>query len=284
MLTSAADQHPAAPFVGRESELACIRAAVAGLVAGRPVIVEVTGGPGAGKSRLVAEALRRVDRPGTTVLVGAAAEAERQIPFHVFLHALGDEAAEHLGPRNKLWATVAEEGPAGLLTVARFQLYRAWRRAVAGRVGSGMVLVLDDLHWADPASIGLVAHLARYPVPGPLLLILAGRPATPPLRPARCAVVAPAYRRISLETGPGAAPGPTHPLALLTSREREVAELTLTGVTSRLIARQLRVSPRTVDAHLMRIYRKLGVTSRVALVSLLARGRAPFEPGGAPWS
>ncbi|WP_203855419.1 helix-turn-helix transcriptional regulator [Plantactinospora mayteni] len=71
---------------------------------------------------------------------------------------------------------------------------------------------------------------------------------------------------------PGAVPDPAHPLALLTAREREVAELTVTGATSRVIARQLQISPRTVDAHLMRIYRKLGVTSRTALVSLLARG------------
>ncbi|GAB3975806.1 helix-turn-helix transcriptional regulator [Plantactinospora veratri] len=70
----------------------------------------------------------------------------------------------------------------------------------------------------------------------------------------------------------GAAPDATHPLSLLTGREREVAELTVTGATSRAIARQLQISPRTVDAHLMRIYRKLGVTSRTALVSLLARG------------
>ncbi|MEQ4299849.1 AAA family ATPase [Plantactinospora sp. B6F1] len=71
---------------------------------------------------------------------------------------------------------------------------------------------------------------------------------------------------------PGAVSDPAHPLALLTAREREVAELTVTGATSRAIARQLQISPRTVDAHLMRIYRKLGVTSRTALVGLLARG------------
>ncbi|MGI5152324.1 LuxR C-terminal-related transcriptional regulator [Plantactinospora sp. CA-294935] len=58
----------------------------------------------------------------------------------------------------------------------------------------------------------------------------------------------------------------------MTAWEREVAELTVTGATSRVIARQLQISPRTVDAHLMRIYRKVGVASRTALVSLLARG------------
>ncbi|GIG88369.1 helix-turn-helix transcriptional regulator [Plantactinospora endophytica] len=79
-------------------------------------------------------------------------------------------------------------------------------------------------------------------------------------------------RRTAPADRPGAVPDEGHPLALLTAREREVAELTVTGATSRVIARQLQISPRTVDAHLMRIYRKLGVTSRTALVSLLARG------------
>jgi DNA-binding CsgD family transcriptional regulator len=276
-VTLTTDHQRAAPFVGREAELAGIRAAVAALDAGRQVIVEVIGGAGTGKTRLVAEALRRIDRPGTEIFAGAAAEAERQIPFHVFLHALGDEAVEHLGPGNQLWAEVAVQGCGGLLSVARFQLYRGWRRAVADRVGAGMVLVLDDLHWADPASTELIDHLARYPVRGPLLLVLAGRPGTPLPRPVRCGVGDAVSRRITLQARPGAVPDIPDPLGLLTSREREVAELTATGATSRLIARQLQVSPRTVDAHLMRIYRKLGVASRAALVSLLARG--PGWPG-----
>ncbi|MFY1670106.1 helix-turn-helix transcriptional regulator [Plantactinospora sp. WMMB334] len=78
-------------------------------------------------------------------------------------------------------------------------------------------------------------------------------------------------RRAARTDGPGAAPDAADPRQLLTAREREVAELTVTGATSRIIARQLQISPRTVDAHLMRIYRKLGVTSRAALVGLLAR-------------
>ncbi|MEE6261563.1 LuxR family transcriptional regulator [Plantactinospora sonchi] len=272
-MTLTVDYPRPVPFVGRAAELARIEAAVRGLDAGRQRIVEVVGGPGTGKSRLIVEALSRADRPGTTVCAGSAAEAERRIPFHVFLHALGDEVAEHLGAKHPLWAVVAREGCGERLSVARYQLHRAWRRAVAARVGSGLVLVLDDLHWADPASAELIDHLVRYPVRGPLLLVLSGRPAAGPPRRARCAVDDPVPRcRITLDAPP---PVAADPLAVLTDREREVAELALTGATTRLIARQLQVSPRTVDAHLMRIYRKLGVASRAALVCLLARTRGP---------
>jgi DNA-binding CsgD family transcriptional regulator len=58
--------------------------------------------------------------------------------------------------------------------------------------------------------------------------------------------------------------------ALLTGREREVAELAATGLSSRQIAERLRVSPRTVDNLLSRAYQKLGITSRADLPAALA--------------
>ncbi|WP_030220266.1 helix-turn-helix domain-containing protein [Streptomyces bikiniensis] len=60
-------------------------------------------------------------------------------------------------------------------------------------------------------------------------------------------------------------------LAELTLRERQVAELAGEGLKTRDIAARLLVSPRTVDVHLTRIYSKLGVHTRAALVRLMAR-------------
>jgi DNA-binding CsgD family transcriptional regulator len=62
------------------------------------------------------------------------------------------------------------------------------------------------------------------------------------------------------------------PLAVLTVREREIAELAAAGRASRDIAAQLSLSPRTVDTHLSHVYRKLGVPSRAALASMVAGG------------
>jgi DNA-binding CsgD family transcriptional regulator len=56
---------------------------------------------------------------------------------------------------------------------------------------------------------------------------------------------------------------------LLTPRERQIAELAMTGMTSKEIAKQLMLSSRTVDDHLAKIYRKLGVNSRTALAQAL---------------
>ncbi|OKI81332.1 helix-turn-helix transcriptional regulator [Streptomyces sp. CB02414] len=67
--------------------------------------------------------------------------------------------------------------------------------------------------------------------------------------------------------GDGGGPGP---LSMLTVREREVADIAGVGKKTREIARELSVSPRTVDAHLSRIYRKLNIHSRAALARLMA--------------
>jgi DNA-binding NarL/FixJ family response regulator len=60
------------------------------------------------------------------------------------------------------------------------------------------------------------------------------------------------------------------PLGNLTKAERAVAELVAEGLTSHQIAEQLFVSPRTVDAHLAHIFRKLEIPSRARLAALMA--------------
>ncbi|MEV6166534.1 AAA family ATPase [Streptomyces sp. NPDC052052] len=65
-------------------------------------------------------------------------------------------------------------------------------------------------------------------------------------------------------------PRTTTRLSLLTDRERQVAVIAGTGKRTREIAEQLRLSPRTIEVHLTRIYRKLGINSRAALVHLIA--------------
>lgn len=67
----------------------------------------------------------------------------------------------------------------------------------------------------------------------------------------------------------GATSGAPSPLDALTAAERQVAERVATGLTSRQIGEELFVSPRTVDAHLTHIYRKLGINTRAKLAVLV---------------
>lgn len=79
---------------------------------------------------------------------------------------------------------------------------------------------------------------------------------------------------LTVEGEPGAAAAPAPSWALLTGRERDVARLIAEGLSDREIAARLVLSPYTVRQHAKRIYRKLGVSSRVQLARL-ALGAAP---------
>ncbi|MFB7830222.1 AAA family ATPase [Streptomyces sp. NPDC056056] len=63
-------------------------------------------------------------------------------------------------------------------------------------------------------------------------------------------------------------------LAVLTPREREIAVLVAEGLTNQAVADRLCLSPRTVESHVARAYRKTGVESRAALASLVVRDGA----------
>ncbi|GAA0587229.1 hypothetical protein GCM10010172_85420 [Paractinoplanes ferrugineus] len=243
----------------RTAELRFFTEAAAALAAGRQSVIEVVGEAGTGKTSLLAAAMAGIARPGLRIRTGCAAELERDIPFQVFLHAFGQ------GPQGaddeRYWDNATVRAAGAPLSVEQFLLCRRARRRIAARADTGLVLVLDDLQWADRMSQDLISHLVRYPVAAPLLLVLAYRP-----EPAVRWEAGPEVRRLRL-----GAPAPL-PLAKLTARQLEIAQLAGTGATTRLIARQLSVSPRTVDAHLARIYRLLGVPSRAGLAAVVAHG------------
>jgi DNA-binding CsgD family transcriptional regulator len=263
------------PTRDRVAELRCFTEAAAGLAAGHQSVIEVVGAAGTGKTSLLAAAVDRISRPGLLIRTGSAAESERQIPFSVFLHAFGQWPH---GNDEQFWEDAGRRAAGSPLSIEQFGLCRDGRRRIAARARGGLVLVLDDLQWADRMSQDLIAHLLRYPLAVPLLLVLAYRPEpavgweTGPA--ARAGLGDPGFRWLHLEPPEADAPetDPPAPLDRLTARQQEIARLAGTGATTRLIARQLSVSPRTVDAHLARIYRLLDVPSRAGLASIVAHG------------
>jgi DNA-binding NarL/FixJ family response regulator len=151
----------------------------------------VTGEPGIGKTALLAELLRRADERGCLALQGSAAEFEAELPFGLIIDAL-DEYLESLDPHafNRL-ATEDLAELAGVFPALRSldrgsdepttaaERYRA-HRAVRGlieclAVTQPLVLVLDDLHWADGASLELTSHLLRRPPRARIILAVAFR-------------------------------------------------------------------------------------------------------------
>jgi DNA-binding CsgD family transcriptional regulator len=155
---------PAPELVGRDVELSRLAALVDALGPGPADVLVVSGEAGIGKTALLDALGRRAAAAGHRVMRGTAVEFEAAIPFGVVEDALGAAAAP------------LREG-AGL-TVERHRSYRALAAGLGYLAGEGpLVVVLDDLHWADPASRELVSFLLRHRPDGPLLLALAMRPA-----------------------------------------------------------------------------------------------------------
>ncbi|MEX0168855.1 helix-turn-helix transcriptional regulator [Streptomyces sp. LMG1-1-1.1] len=183
-----------APLVGRTRELDRLDALLRHRAGGEgPVAVDVTGDPGIGKTRLLAEFAPRARRRGTIVLHGRSGPgADPGAPFHVFADAFADldhrdrAAAPALAALADLVEPLLHPAPEGAAATDDHPTRRTHhvRRIAAalGRVADpGLVLVLDDLHGADPASVELVDHLLRHPSRAPVLLVLARRERqTPP--------------------------------------------------------------------------------------------------------
>lgn len=151
----------------------------------------MAGAAGIGKTRLLAEVAARADARGCIVLRGAAADFERDIPFHVFVEAL-DEYVESVEPRRlgnlpedvrselaRVFPSLAHHGRSDAVALQgeRFRINRAVRELLERLAATKpLVLVLDDFHWADPASVDLAGSLLRRPPSAAVLLVFAARP------------------------------------------------------------------------------------------------------------
>ncbi|WP_437292024.1 AAA family ATPase [Sorangium sp. So ce406] len=191
---------------GREREVEALRAAFERVVAqGRPELVTVAGYAGIGKSTLVAELHTPVVRERGSFLCGKFEQAARDVPYRAFLQAFRallreilcatEEQVERwrghlqeaLGPDGRLLADVLPEvelllGPQPPVpelppTEAQSRLLATLQRFVAAtaRKEHPVALFLDDLQWADAASLLLLDQLATYGGPEHLLLIGAYR-------------------------------------------------------------------------------------------------------------
>ncbi|MFV2173254.1 helix-turn-helix transcriptional regulator [Actinomadura sp. LOL_011] len=181
-----------APLVGRRDALAGIGHALDGAERGFGYLALI-GEPGVGKTRLLGELADEAAARKLPYLAGRAAEFEQEMPFGAVVDALDDRLEESVpelpDAQLRLLGTVfpslsdpaAEPAPAGgdpVSRVARYQLHRTVRHLLEQLAApSGLVLILDDLHWADDATIELLDHLVRHPPRARVLVAAAYRPA-----------------------------------------------------------------------------------------------------------
>jgi DNA-binding NarL/FixJ family response regulator len=155
-------------FVGRASELGQLERALDATRAGCGSSVLVTGEAGIGKSRLVSELGRRARIAGFEILLGRSIDmVGTELSYQPFVEALR--------PLGQPWQ-VDGRPPGSRLRVFENTLALLSDRGAAGPV----MLVLEDLHWADVSTLDLVVFLAHNLDDRPVLMVATYRPDEPP--------------------------------------------------------------------------------------------------------
>jgi tetratricopeptide (TPR) repeat protein len=199
------DAAPTTPLVGREAELRLLEDAYRHTAAtGTPRLVTVAGAPGVGKSRLVRELAALLDaRPELVTW-----RQGRCLPYGdgITFWALGEIVKAQAGilesdpaatvaaklevavaalvadPADREWLKARIAPLLGLLDpesarVERSESFTAWRRFVEAMAGGHpLVLVVEDLHWADPAMLEFLEHLCAQAAGTSLLVVATTRP------------------------------------------------------------------------------------------------------------
>jgi predicted ATPase len=175
------------PLIGRSAEREAIATAFEGLGGRQGGMVAIEGEPGIGKSRLLAHLEAGAAADGSTVLAGRASEFEVDLPYALWTEALDRHLAD-AGERRLARLGLADPSALGMALPSlselgsepaqgdRHRTHRALRDLLECLAATRpLLLCLDDVHWADSASVEALAALIRRPPSGRVLLAVAAR-------------------------------------------------------------------------------------------------------------
>ena len=168
---------PAGVLVGRDTEMALLTGLVREVARGRGSAALIEGEPGIGKSALVRAATAAAAEAGCDVFWGAGDELGQALPLLPFLDGLQVREPSVNPRRDTIVRLLRGEVTTGTGTDVSAVLAEQLLALVAEQCAvRPTVLVIDDLHWADQASITLWGRLARSTRQVPLLLLGMTRP------------------------------------------------------------------------------------------------------------
>jgi DNA-binding CsgD family transcriptional regulator len=174
-------------LIGRDQELVALET----LLEGARGVLLISGEAGIGKSRLAREAVARAAARGYSVLQGACFDRDQALPYAPVLDLLRTYVAAHpedaqhrlrtctpgflhLAP--DLVGVPAALSPVPIPEQAQHRLIQEMRALLTGLAAEGPLMVLvEDLHWSDEASLDLLVHLIRRTAATPLVLLLTYR-------------------------------------------------------------------------------------------------------------
>ncbi|OLB55038.1 MAG: hypothetical protein AUI01_08760 [Ktedonobacter sp. 13_2_20CM_2_56_8] len=168
-----------APLVGRAAAFSQLVGRYQQARQGQPQVVLLVGEAGLGKTRLATEFVAWARAQGAEVLSGQTFELGGRLPYHPLVEAVRPRLEEENAPEDlldDLWLAELSRilpelrvrypdlpAPTRDELVARARLFEAVARLVDALARSGLlVLLLDDLHWVDGASLDLLRYLGHY--------------------------------------------------------------------------------------------------------------------------
>ena len=170
------DELPLLPLQGREHELGTLHGALADL-SSRGASFVIRGEPGLGKSRLVEEALRRAEELGYQIAIGQSSELEKQRPLTALIDAFSSIQGDAKSRELVSLLVGAGQGTGPTRFDLSYQIIEETLGYLEAALAEGpFVLVLEDLHWADPSTHVFFRHAASRFANQPLLLIGTRRP------------------------------------------------------------------------------------------------------------
>ena len=178
-------------FVGRESELRTIRAAIDRALTGHGSVVMLAGGPGVGKSRLAMEMAEYASRIGFRCSVGHCYERDEPVPYLPFAEIIESSLAQAASLddyRRRMGENAAELAQIAPslrrvfpdipqpLELPPAQKRRHLFQSVSDTMGRAaqtrsQLYIVEDLHWADESTLALLIHLANRVAQLPVVII-----------------------------------------------------------------------------------------------------------------
>ena len=179
-------------LLGRDSELQACQRVWERASRGEGQLLVITGDAGSGKTRLVAELCLRVVKEGSEILYGGCDE-DALFPFQPFREALQDRLDADPGSAGQqlVGPALAElfpqgglpgEGPTDVVDdTSRLRLFESVASALADAIHHRpLIVVVDDLQWADKPSLLLLRYLVRRLADCPILFVATARSAASP--------------------------------------------------------------------------------------------------------
>jgi DNA-binding CsgD family transcriptional regulator len=164
---------PGRVLVGRVAERATLAGCLRSALDGCRQVVLIAGEPGAGKTRLAEEAVDQARALGLACAVGRASEDQGSPPYWPFVQVFRGLPGH---PPAQLDGGVADGGGLAGSERERFRLFEGTAEAlVTSAQPSGLLIVLDDLQWADAATVRLLVHLATGVTPARLMVVVTYR-------------------------------------------------------------------------------------------------------------